>query len=232
MKKNILTRVARKFLLMNGYYQLNPYAHASFSQMGEDLIVKKIFNGKEEGFYVDVGAYDPVIYSNTYIFYLLGWRGINIDPSPGCMEKFGKVRPGDINLEIGVALKPGVKTYYQSNEPALNTVSGRRRNEIIKQGKYKIKSEIKIKVTPLRDILKKYLPKGKHIDLMSIDVEGADLEVLRSNDWKLYRPQVIIAESIDASMDNLEQNKIYRYLLSKGYILYGKSNISLIFCSD
>ena len=55
----------------------------SYSQEGEDMILRRIFGDKRLGFYVDVGAHDPRRFSNTYYFYKRGWRGINIEPRPG-----------------------------------------------------------------------------------------------------------------------------------------------------
>jgi len=93
----------------------------AFSQEGEDLILGRVFEGKSDGFYVDVGAHHPTLYSNTYYFYLRGWRGINIDAMPGSMTAFKAGRPRDINLEIAVAENPGKLTYHIFNYPALNT---------------------------------------------------------------------------------------------------------------
>ena len=61
--------------------------------------------------------------SNTYYFYRLGWHGINIDPMPGIKRIFEKTRPRDINIEVGVGMSSKLLTYYQFNEPALNTFS-------------------------------------------------------------------------------------------------------------
>ena len=62
-----------------------PFGSLCYSQEGEDMILGKIFSGQKHGFYVDVGAHHPLRFSNTYLFYLKGWRGINIDAMPGSM---------------------------------------------------------------------------------------------------------------------------------------------------
>ena len=55
----------------------------SYSQQAEDLSIQRYFGEeKMNGFFVDVGAFDPIKYSNTYLFYKKGWRGINIEPNP------------------------------------------------------------------------------------------------------------------------------------------------------
>src|SRR5687767_14463398 len=90
--------------LLLGYHSYAP----SFSSAGEDMILRHIISSdKRDGFYVDVEAYHPTHQSNTYFFYLYGWRGINIEARPGSRKLFDKVRPRDINLEMGVSAERG-----------------------------------------------------------------------------------------------------------------------------
>lgn len=77
----------------------------SYSQEGEDLILKRFFSNKEKGFYIDIGAHHPKRFSNTYLFYSKGWNGINIDAMPGSMRLFNQIRKRDLNLEVPIAKK-------------------------------------------------------------------------------------------------------------------------------
>src|SRR5690349_18351333 len=79
----------------------------SYSQEGEDMVLRRVFEHKAHGFYVDVGAHHPMRFSNTYFFYRRGWRGINIDARPGSKREFDRARPRDINVECGVAQVAG-----------------------------------------------------------------------------------------------------------------------------
>ena len=101
-------------------YRWDPWQRSSWSQEGEDLILARIFGDKPDGFYVDVGAHHPQRFSNTYYFYRRGWRGINIDAMPGSMLAFNRLRPLDINIELGIGSQPGKLNFYMFNEPALN----------------------------------------------------------------------------------------------------------------
>lgn len=231
MKKNILTKIAKRFLLMNGYFQLQKDAHTSFSQMAEDLIVAQLFEDKKRGFYVDVGAFHPTLYSNTYVFYQKGWRGLNIDAMPRSMELFKKLRPRDINIEVAISNAQKEGQYHISNSGALNTFSKERVRAIKKMHEYLIINKIKIKTVPLSFVLGKYLPKKQNIDFMSIDVEGLDLQVLKSNDWTRYRPKVIIVEALTFNLDEPKKNQVYLFLKKKRYELVAKSDKSLIFKS-
>ena len=99
------------------------YATKIYSLEGEDMILARIFEGKRDGFYVDVGAHHPKRFSNTYYFYKLGWNGINIDAMPNSMKAFKKERPRDINLELAINETNEKLTYYAFNDSALNGFS-------------------------------------------------------------------------------------------------------------
>ena len=99
------------------------YAKNSYSQEGEDMILIRLFEKQEKGFYVDVGAHHPQRFSNTCFFYKKGWWGINLDAMPGSMKKFIRKRPKDINLEIAISDKEQILKYYIFNEKALSSFS-------------------------------------------------------------------------------------------------------------
>lgn len=203
----------------------------SYSQEGEDRILYRMFEQRmQSGFYVDVGAHHPKRFSNTYLFYLHGWRGINVDPRPGMKSDFESLRPRDVNLELGVSQTPGTLTYYEFNDPALNTFSpemaARRHN---KNG-YHITREARIPTAPLREILKEHLPAGQNIDFLTVDVEGLDMEVLHSNDWTTYRPSYVLAE--DVRVQELAQvlhGDITSFLASVGYVPVAKTVYTLFY---
>ena len=84
----------------------------SFSQVGEDKILNNYFNNKQNGFYVDIGCYHPIILSNTYFFHTFNkWKGINVDANSSRIILFNKFRPNDLNLEFGITEEKGVKDF-------------------------------------------------------------------------------------------------------------------------
>jgi FkbM family methyltransferase len=163
-----------------------------------------IGSDKREGFYVDIGAYHPVHFSNTYFFYMNGWRGINIEARPGSARLFDKVRPKDINLEMGVSRKHGELTYYFIGEDSTMNSFSREFLEHIGMLE-QVRREVPVPVFPLSEILAKHLPEGQAIDFMNVDVEGHDREVLESNDWDRFRPKFIVVEDkeIDAQQSDI-----------------------------
>jgi len=207
-----------------------------FSQAGEDAILQALFhkklNKKEKGFYVDVGAYHPYKHSNTYLFYLNGWNGINVDACPGSMDLFKKLRPKDLNLEIGISDKKGELTYYFIDKDS--TMNSFSKENLINIGMYKnVTKEIPIGVKSLEDILESQSNNFNHIDFLSIDVEGLDFEVINSNNWIKYKPDVIVIELNCIEINDIIENKTARFLRNLGYRIVAKNvvlkNVASVF---
>jgi len=209
--------------------QLDSYATLSYSQEGEDLILKRIFEGQKTGFYVDVGAHHPKRFSNTYLFYKMGWRGINIDAMPGSMNAFKEMRPTDINIEFPVSDKEEILTFYIFNEPALNTFSYEQAKKKDGYKNFKIERKVRLTTRRLDQILIQNLPANSQIDFISIDVEGFDLNVLKSNDWTQYSPKVILIESFSDDLQDVMRSEIFQFLKGKGYSIFAKSFNTLFF---
>jgi len=201
-----------------------PFLH-SYSQYHEDLIVQSIFRSLENGFYVDVGANHPSILSNTKMFYDRGWHGINIEPNPLLLESFSKERPRDINLNIGISDECGEMDFYRMSADTLSTFS--KKSAIDSQGTYKEKivDVIRVNVKPLSSVLEEYCS-SKAIDFMSIDVEGYDLIVLKSNNWDLFRPKILVIEI------NQDEGDIVRFIESVGYEIAYKNHTNALFVDN
>ena len=205
------------------------YATKSYSQEGEDMVLQRIFDGKERGFYVDVGAHHPRRFSNTYFFYRRGWRGINIEPNPDAMPAFRSDRKKDVNLQFGISDRAGNITYFMFDEPALNTFDAELVKSRLATTPYKVQGTCKIPVVRLDQVLEKHLPPDIAIDFLTIDVEGLDLSVLKSNDWRKYRPSCVLVESLDTSLEDSMKGDIFLYMKSCGYELFAKTYNTLIF---
>jgi FkbM family methyltransferase len=202
----------------------------SYSQEGEDLVLRRMFDGQRTGFFVDVGAHHPKRYSNTYYFYINGWRGINVDAAPGSMQPFSQARPRDINVEAAVASENKALTFYEFDEPTLigfcKDISLNRHEN----GPYKIVGERQIETVTLTEVLDRCLPAGQRIDFLNVDVEGLDLDVLASNDWTKYQPTVVLAEDLTlTSMRDLDKSPVVCLMQQQGYELYCKVVNTLIF---
>jgi FkbM family methyltransferase len=188
----------------------------SYSISGEDLIILPFFHGKKgAGFYVDVGCYHPMLYSNTYRLYRQGWKGIVIDPNPGLKKLFALFRPRDTFVQTAVGAQQEMRTYFQFKDESYNTLDSHSA-ERYKQ-KTTLTGTYPVEIRSLRDVLQGVT----EIDLLNVDVEGLDLEVLQSCDWKV-KPRVIIVEA-------RPESPVSVFLEERGYKLVGLTKLNSIF---
>ena len=227
--KNILPEKLYVITLKVYDKYFNSFIHKSYSQEGEDLILERIFGDKKRGFYIDIGAHHPKRFSNTYLFYKKGWRGINIEPKPGSKKYFDKIRNRDINIEAGIDMKTQRLTYFMFNEPAINTFEHSNVETLLKNKNHKLIKTIEIETTTLKNICNKYLPEDVKIDFLSVDSEGYDLNVLSSNDWEKYRPTLVLVEDKNFNVEDPMKSEIFKFLDDKGYKLLAKTFYTSIF---
>ena len=192
----------------------------SFSQFGEDLLLEHLLPPK--GFYVDVGAYHPVTFSNSWLFSRNGWRGIVVEPNPGMAQLHRRRRPRDIVVESAVGRREGTVRYLHHSQANNNRILHPKEKPDA-GGKV-----TQVRQTTLGKILREFLPKGQAIDLLCVDCEGMDAEVLRGNDWRLAKPRVICAEG----KDEAEKKGLSRLLEPRGYRLQARAGYSLIYVRE
>ena len=184
------------------------FIRGSYSQNYEDIIVDRLLDHKMKGFYVDIGANDPIRSNNTMRFYQRDWSGINIEPNVHCYLRIAAKRKKDINLNIGIGSEVSNSTFYSFLPETRSTFSAAVADELIGKG-LRLVEKNEVEILPLSMVLDQYRS-NKAIDFMSIDTEGYDDKVILSNDWDRHRPEVICIES------DIEDTT-HRYLLNLGY---------------
>lgn len=182
---------------------------ASYAQLGQDYAVLQYYHHKRNGFFVDIGAYDGVSLSNTYLLEnRWGWTGICAEPLPNEFKHLTKVRPesicvnkavfsiGEIEIDYAVAgMLSGIVEYLECHR------------------EIKTAPRIKVPTITLDDLLRNY--NAPHfIDYLSIDTEGTELEILKSVDFKTYQFGLIHLEHNGMEPQRTE---IRVYLESNGY---------------
>lgn len=226
--RRLLLPLAKTLRWMAG--RIDPAGHTNYAQEGEDQILLRLLAGRTAGFYVDVGAHDPRRFSNTCVFYEQGWRGINIDPNPDAIRKFARERPRDVNLCCGISNREGQMTYFRMTDSALNTFDERLAREREKLTGYRIIGTSDVRVERLDSVLRTHTTAPVIIDFMSVDAEGHDLNVLRSNDWNLFRPRVLLTEAIGGmSIDEALSCEVHVFLSGQEYRLVAKTKNTLFY---
>jgi FkbM family methyltransferase len=201
----------------------------SFSQSGEDVIAWSIFNslGISQPRYLDIGAHHPLYLSNTALFHFLGSRGMNIEPDPTLFGELRRLRPHDINLNIGVAAANGMGTFYRLRDPALSTFSESEAQRRAGEFGIAITSRTNVPVRVISEVLSEhdFCP-----DFLSIDVEGHEMDILKTYDFSTHRPAVICVESLQFSTrgDGAKDQEVCSYIGSQGYRIYADTLINTL----
>ena len=204
----------------------------TYSMYGEDLIIQNFFKKKTKGFYVDIGCYHPLDGSNTFLLYKKGWNGINVDLNKISIDLFNKARKKDENFNLAISnKKKKLKIFFRKKINMLNTSSRKLAKIHFRNG---FQEKI-VESNTLNSILKGSRFKNKRIDFLNIDVEGNELNVLKSLNFKKYKPKLICIEihnhedMYNQKTNYLKRNSIYKFLKTKKYKVYWKNGFSSIF---
>ena len=204
----------------------------SYSLFQEDLFIRNYFKNRSRGFYIDVGCYHPLDGNNTHLLHAKGWNGINLDINFYSIELFKFLRKNDTNIHSGISKKKDKLTmYYRKEINMLNTLDKKTAKIHFRNG-FKKRN---VQVNTLNFFISKYFKKLEKIDFLNIDVEGVELGVLKSLNFKKYRPQLICIEihnsqkMYDTNYNYLKSNNVYKYLINKNYKVVWKKKYSFIF---
>ncbi len=163
----------------------------SYAQNYEDVMLWRALKQVECGFYIDVGANDPVVDSVTQLFYEQGWSGINIEPVASHWHDLQKSRLRDINLQCAAGECEGeiklweceVRGWASADEEVIagHLVNGH-------AGQY-----TSIRQTTLNQVWQQYVPSDVHF--LKVDVEGFEYSVLKGLDFQRFRPWIVVVEA-------------------------------------
>ena len=230
--------IKKIYFFLNGIFRKNTSKKFSYSLGGVDLLLNHIFRNKNNGLYIDVGCNHPIKNNNTYLLHKRGWGGINIDLDETSIQQFKMLRPRDVNVNSCVSKENGTaELYYYHEKSPINTIN----KDVSLYHKAKYNKIIPIKTSTLDSIIENSKFKNQKIDLLSIDVEGSELDVLKGFNLKKYYPDLIVIEFLDLKIKKLElvnqdiksiqNSKIYNYLINNNYHLVNFVHSDLIFAS-
>jgi len=216
-------------------YTMDYTPQLSYSQSGEDLIIKFIFDaiGIHKPRYLDIGAYHPETLSNTALLYQNGSHGINVEANPYLLNNFFDKRSNDINLNLGVGNESDKLDFYVMSTPTLSTFSQEEVQKYVSETKHTLQEIIPIQVETINQIVNQYAG-GCFPELLSLDVEGLDLAILQSIDYQKSYPIVICVETISFSEtgEGEKNHQILDFLTGQGYLIYADTYINTIFVKE
>ena len=200
-----------------------------YSQWGEDEFIIEYFKGKQKGIYLDIGCFNPFMYSNTCLLHQKGWRGINIDINPTSIDLFNIARPNDFNICTTVNNEKKLfEVYLDDPFSPLNTLDSKFYKNLDKSfstNKKNISVESKSidEIISLSDI-------KTDIDFINIDVEGNDYKILTQIDVQKLKPKLISIEThnVDGSESENFQN-INDYLINNNFSIFKRVGPTTLF---
>ena len=185
----------------------------SFAQNWEDVLIDRVFH-KPAGFYIDVGASNPIADSVTKYFSLAGWRGINIEPCVDVFAEIARDRPNDINLHCAVGRVRGNAPFHLLPDRGLSTMSEAQLSLLTANNRAGAQS-MEVEVRTLADICAEFV--NEEIDFLKIDAEGAEGDVIAGADWQRFRPRLLVIESTKPNSSELNCGAWEPELLLQGY---------------
>jgi FkbM family methyltransferase len=178
-------------------------ALASFAQNGEDLLAWNYFERKATGFFVEVGANHPTRLSQTWFLEQRGWKGILVEPLPACCEELRAARKNSRVVQAAAGAQAG--------QAVLNVAASDVWSHLGETKGLPVVSRIPVAVRTLDDILAEC--QAPHVDLLSVDTEGMELDVLRGLNFAKHRPSLLLLE------DHMDTLALYFYMRRQGYKL-------------
>jgi FkbM family methyltransferase len=210
------------------------YYRRSYSQCGEDLILSFVFQtlGITRPRYLDLGAHHPYYLNNTYLFYRRGAHGVNVEADPRFAARLARARPRDVTLNVGVGPESGVLEFHVLSAPTLSTFSVQEAKRYTEQFGHRIERTVKVPICTFGQLVDDYFEAVP--DLVSLDVEGLDLPILRSIDLSRHRPLVFCVETISYSETGQGRRIVEIDVLmeNSGYLRYADTHINTIYVDE
>jgi len=228
-----LRQLAKNYIQHRNEVRVKYKASRSYSQCGEDLIANYIFDNYlriSKPTYLDIGAHHPMYLSNSFLFYQKGSYGVCVEPDPDLCTTIVQKRPKDVCINAGIGFSHDkTADFYIMNEKTLNTFSKSQVEYYESRTGYRVEKRVTIPLLSVNDLIKKYFDPCPNF--VTIDVEGLDIEILRSFNFETYRPEVFCVETLTYAEDKTEHKiqNIMQLMDNADYFVYGDTYINTIF---
>jgi len=208
----------------------------SFSSDGEDYALLKYLMGIDNGVYIDIGANHPIRHSNTFLFYLNGWRGICVEPIPKYKRLFRLLRAGDLFINAGItsASKPqsGLVFFYYKNFPDNSTFDVQRVKHLEQTFNRIPSAKIDVHLLSVADLLIAHADRfgeNNPIHLLNLDTEGYECDILKGFFTAGVFPWIVCVEDLGKTCHTISSSRIHQLMIDNGYILCARTFLSSIY---
>lgn len=206
--------------------------NAFFGQSGEDswfigALREKNIPWANSGFYVDLGANHPIVFSATYLLYKTGWSGITVDPIPSLCALHRRLRPRDVCLNVGVGATREQRRFWETAPDFFSSFSEEDTKRAEEKGLCAVLRETAVSLVTPSDILA-HISAERMVNYLTIDTEGLDGEILSNWPWGKCMPDVI---SCEASAMSREESKADKVLKAHGYTAMRRFEVCVFWAS-
>ena len=210
----------KPYLYFNLYFKNKALKkRKTYSQHQEDLFIDNYFKDKKNGFYLDIGCYHPIKYSNTALLFNRGWKGINIDMNQTSIDMFNILRKEDKNICAAISNESKVAIQYLDHQfSPVNSLEKKFSDIASKEISFRSHLERKIHTYKFSQIIEAQNIKDQQIDFINIDAEAHDFEVLEGIDLDIYKAKLICIEMLDFE-NKINEKKFQDYLIKYNYNL-------------
>ncbi|MDR2746524.1 MAG: FkbM family methyltransferase [Treponema sp.] len=198
-------------------------------QAGQDLLAYLYFQGKKSGFFLDIGAHDGRTYSNSYVFEQLGWQGACVEPLPDVFPLLRRNRRCDCyQAAMAGGGAPEAVFVHAVGVDTLSglesDMAGGHEDWIVREGGRP--ERITVRTITFPELMARY-PLIRTIDFLSLDVEGAEMSILRTIDFERYDFGLITVECIEEKSG--EGEELRAFMAGKGYGVLADLGLDLLF---
>jgi FkbM family methyltransferase len=198
-------------------------------QAGQDLLAYLYFRGKKSGFYLDIGAHDGRTYSNSFVFEQLGWRGACVEPLPDVFKQLRQNRRCDCyQAALAGRSEPEAPFVHARGVDTLSglesDMAAGHEDWIRREGG--LPERIRVRAMTFPELMAHY-PLVRTIDFLSLDVEGAEISILKTIDFEKYDFGLITVECIGEK--NGEGEELRAFMAEKGYGVLADLGLDLVF---
>ncbi len=202
----------------------------SYAQAGEDRIASHALQSMrvENPSYLDLGAHHPTSLSNTYLFYVRGCSGVCVEADPDLLKRIRRRRGRDTCLNAAIAPEDGSVQFHVMDATTLSTVSDASIEGYRRLG-HRVVRTVEVPAVSPTTVLDRYFDRVPN--LVSLDVEGADEQIIRAWDFERFRPEIFIVETLEYTEEGSETKRpeISELMEAVGYFAYGETFVNTVF---